>query len=95
MTPPTTLQFFDTQSHEICVCCGNIRIHCRSVIGGVMTPPYNVLQIILPLNYNLNGGFGVKKDTPRVWGVSPINNSSRNIAGTGTTGNRGTERQGR
>ena len=51
MTPPTTLQFFETQGHEICVCCGNIRIHYRSVIGGVMTPPY---KGVAKLNYGLS-----------------------------------------
>ena len=51
MTPPPTLQFLGTKSQARCVYRGNIRIHYRSVIGGVMTPPYNVLQIISPLNY--------------------------------------------
>ena len=54
MTAPTTLHIWGTKNHAYCVYRGNIRIHYRSVIGGVMTPPYNALQIISPLNYNLN-----------------------------------------
>ena len=53
MTAPTTLHIWGTKNHAYCVYRGNIRIHYRSVIGGVMTPPYNALQIISPLNYNL------------------------------------------